>query len=421
MAKRTIIPPLVLPTQTSEQNKIFVAYSGGKDSTVLLHQLAQQLTNTTVEITAIHVNHQLNPQAQQWQQHCQQFCKTLNVDFYPVEIDVGNKTRQGLEKRARDARLQAFCDFLPDQALLAMAHHQQDQAETVLLKLLRGGGVGAISAMQEITAYEHFFLWRPMLVVSKLQIQEYAIQNQLSWIEDDSNDNLQLRRNYIRKKLLPQIEETWQGASQCLASNAIQAQREKNTLNYFLQKKLNEAFIPTSPFALQSISKKNLTSLPQDVIFLLLKQWLKTHQITLLQRYLQEISRQIMNANCAEFMVTNQVQKYVLCVRHKEISLYRFIVATEETINASLLLAQEKQATQQRDCEEPISVRARIGKERITINKRQQRLKSWYKANKLPRCWRQLPLLYAGEAVIGIVGVTLFDYPVAIKTDKPTE
>jgi tRNA(Ile)-lysidine synthase len=413
-----------------QPNKIFVAFSGGKDSSVLLHKAVQQFQLLDVEIVALHINHQLNINANQWEAHCKDFCESIGVTFYSQKITLSQATRKGLERRAREARLDAFSNILPKQAILALAHHQQDQAETIFLKLLRGGGLNALKGMSNLTPYKHFFLWRPMLSISQEEITKYAEKNRLTWVEDDSNTDVSLSRNYLRHKIFPKLEQKWPKTIKRLSNSVQQINRETIVLTRFLQQEIQNHILEPRPFAKQSLSLESLNLLPESTRFLLLKQWLSEHQIQLLQPFLHEILRQLKDARCGEFVVGRDEElkhpTEVLFFQKGVLSLYDSV----DKISAVEPLYQPKKNGEQDDwlLHNPLSIRTRTGGEIITINGHPQRLKSWYKKQMLPRSWRKLPLLYAGDKLIGVLGLILFDFPSSnkeveirwVKTDKST-
>lgn len=190
-------------------DQIVVAYSGGLDSTVLLHALAglrdqQQLP----EFSAVHVNHGLSADAQAWQTHCEVQCERFGIPLVVEQVEVVVDTR-GLEDAAREARYAALSKHLGAGSCLLTAQHLDDQAETVLLRLLRGSGVRGLGAMPETRSIGSARLVRPLLAWSRDELLEYAQQRGLQWIEDGSNRDLGLDRNYLRHRVMPLLGERW--------------------------------------------------------------------------------------------------------------------------------------------------------------------------------------------------------------------
>ncbi len=199
----------------------WVAYSGGVDSTVLLYALSQSKNKLQEEeITAVHVNHGINKDANLWVDHCRKFCTEINIDFEVLNIDARHVKGESPEAKARELRYQALKGLMNDDDYLLTAHHQNDQAETLLLQLLRGSGAKGLSCMPLIRSYGNGSLVRPLLTFSRGQLMAYAMQEKLFWIEDKSNENIDYDRNYIRKDILPIFEKRWPAAVKTIARSA---------------------------------------------------------------------------------------------------------------------------------------------------------------------------------------------------------
>lgn len=191
--------------------------SGGLDSVCLLHLLANSEHAFSVE--AVHVHHGLSPNADAWAAHCEALCSSLELPCSVVKVQVPRDSGLGLEAAARAERYKAFERVQADAWLLA--HHQDDQAETVLLQLLRGAGVQGLSAMAVERALANgVSAFRPLLGVSKASLREYAERNQLTWVEDESNADAHYDRNFLRLNILPALEQRFPAAKQVLARSA---------------------------------------------------------------------------------------------------------------------------------------------------------------------------------------------------------
>lgn len=195
------------------ETPIVVAYSGGIDSQVLLHAVSKLEQNKTVtnRILAIHVNHGLSPLAEQWQNFCKQQCQQLSIEFQTIEVEILNKPRTSIEAQARDKRYQVLENLSPDNALILTGHHQDDQVETFFLSLKRGSGLKGLSAMGQYSSFgnKSQFLLRPLLNISRAEIELYAKEHNLKWIEDESNSDISFDRNFLRRNILPQLKERW--------------------------------------------------------------------------------------------------------------------------------------------------------------------------------------------------------------------
>ena len=206
----------------------WVAFSGGLDSSALLHALQQWREQDDwpgVSLKAVHVNHGLSPYADQWQSHCQTVCNALDVPLIVERVSVQNRGK-GLEAAARKARYAAFEQQLGAGDTLLTAHHQDDQAETLLLRLLRGAGTRGMAAMDEARPLGKGQLLRPLLSVSRQSLQNYARHYRIAFCDDDSNSQQHFDRNYLRQSILPllrqrwpQLTQTWARSAQVLADN----------------------------------------------------------------------------------------------------------------------------------------------------------------------------------------------------------
>ncbi|NQY43648.1 MAG: tRNA lysidine(34) synthetase TilS [Legionellales bacterium] len=193
-----------------QNKKIWVAFSGGIDSHVLLHSFVRFLNDTSinVEINAIHVNHGLNKDSNIWQEHVSKVCDDLHIKLVIENVNISSSCGS-IEENARKARYRAFNKSVQEDEILFIAHHQDDQAETLLFRLLRGSGVQGLSAIPKSRSLEPGTIIRPLLNINKEQIIDYAVSNNLKWIDDYSNNNLNFDRNYLRHKIFPLLKERW--------------------------------------------------------------------------------------------------------------------------------------------------------------------------------------------------------------------
>ncbi|MBK7423378.1 MAG: tRNA lysidine(34) synthetase TilS [Propionivibrio sp.] len=202
-------------------SRLCVALSGGRDSLVLLHALSGLMSSADLPVilSAVHVHHGISPNADAWAVFCAEFCQRCAVPLDIVRVEVPRDSGEGLEAAARRMRHSVFAGCAAD--LLALAHHRDDQAETVLLNMLRGAGIaGAAGMLAERPQAQGPALIRPLLDVPRALIEAYAAEQALRWIEDESNDDVHYRRNYLRLEVMPQLEEKFPGAQQALARAA---------------------------------------------------------------------------------------------------------------------------------------------------------------------------------------------------------
>jgi len=194
----------VLASAGLRGKRLAVGISGGVDSVVLLHVLHALAPGFGYRLSALHVNHGLSPNAGEWQRFCSAYCLELGIPFKAVRVKVDKKGR-GLEAAAREARRAAF--EKRDVHAIALAHHLDDQAETVLHNLLRGTGLEGASGMPVQGRLGRKLLLRPLLGVLRSAIRAYAGEHRLPWIEDESNADEALTRNFIRRRVGPLLEK----------------------------------------------------------------------------------------------------------------------------------------------------------------------------------------------------------------------
>jgi tRNA(Ile)-lysidine synthase len=201
-------------------SRLCVGFSGGMDSTVLLHLLHGIPSVREAGLRAIHIHHGLNPHADAWASHCARFCDALELTLTLCKIEVARGAGDGLEAAARAARHAAFADMLGDDEVLTLAHHRDDQAETFLLRALRASGPDGLGAMRPLRRFARGWLWRPLLGVPRAMLLDHAREHKLEWIEDASNEDPALDRNYLRHRVLPLLHERWPHADAAFALSA---------------------------------------------------------------------------------------------------------------------------------------------------------------------------------------------------------
>jgi tRNA(Ile)-lysidine synthase len=204
---------------------VAVGFSGGLDSVVLLHLLNSLAPALGLTIRALHVHHGLNPRADDWAAFCTDFCAALEVPIVVERVHVAHRARLGVEAAARRARYACYRESGAD--VVALAHHADDQGETVLLQMLRGAGPAGLSAMPEMRAVAGWpRIFRPLLDIPRSALQSCAAAAGLSWVDDDSNADTGHARNYLRHEILPRNEARfpgWRGTLARVAANAADA------------------------------------------------------------------------------------------------------------------------------------------------------------------------------------------------------
>jgi len=187
-----------------KDKKIVVALSGGIDSVVLLHYLNNHYPN---QVRVIHCNHHISDHSNEWQDFSKKICEKLNLDIDILDLDIPQSNN--LEEAARVKRYESLKASINIDEVICTAHHQNDQAETLLIQLLRGSGSRGLSAMPKLKTFGEGLLYRPFIDIEKSEIKDYALENHLEWVEDDSNNDEKFTRNFLRHKILPQLEKLY--------------------------------------------------------------------------------------------------------------------------------------------------------------------------------------------------------------------
>jgi tRNA(Ile)-lysidine synthase len=203
------------------EGALCVAYSGGLDSTVLLHAMARiAAEQPSYRVRAIHIDHQLHADSRRWREHCDDVGRSLGIEVVQRIVDVQRDGENGLEAAAREARYGALRTLLEPGEFLLTAHHADDQLETMLLALVRGAGARGLRAMPAIQPFGAGWLARPLLAFARPELEAWASEVGLRWIDDPSNENTDFDRNFLRKRILPSLRERWPAAAQSATRSA---------------------------------------------------------------------------------------------------------------------------------------------------------------------------------------------------------
>lgn len=230
--------PLPIMQSLHARRRFLVAFSGGLDSTVLLHQLVQwRMQQPHVSLRAIHVHHGISPNADVWVAHCQQVCSQWDVPLSIARVTLAQEG-MGIEAQARKARYQAFADTLLPGEVLVTAQHQDDQCETLLLALKRGSGPAGLAAMPAELPFHGTLLLRPLLNETREALEQWACAHRLSWIEDESNQDASYDRNFIRLEVLPLLKQRWPHFANAAARSAALCGEQEQLLDELLTEEL---------------------------------------------------------------------------------------------------------------------------------------------------------------------------------------
>ena len=395
MRDRTVDRPIVL------------ALSGGMDSTVLLHMLKQE----GVTFSAYHVNHGLSPHADAWAAQVTAMCESLSIPITCIRLMSKPGPGESIEAWAREARYAALIDAMPENSVLMTAHHEGDQAETVLLQLMRGAGpkgLSGIAPMKTLCRHKNIELRRPLLTMSKKTIETYAKDHALTWAEDESNTQLRYERNFMRHEVLPLLASRSPQVAESLARSASYLQEQQALMEMFFSQMLPD-LIGSEP---GTLSIKRLLTLPEIMLKAVLRHWLSEHEVRMPSpQKLENIITTVLNASeDAEPQVTiddHVVMRYrdtlhiVSQDQLRSLSEYHYEWDPREDLNlphsAGVLRVEDlKQAGIDVAEGKTVSVRFRQGGETVLVpGVGHQPLKKWFQSRDIP-VWKRdrVPLVY---------------------------
>lgn len=234
-------------------SRLIVGLSGGLDSIVLLHCL-NSIPVLARNVSAIHIHHGLSVFADEWLTFCERFCAQKGIALQTRHVELNNLSAN-IEEQARIARYDAFSELVNARDALLLAHHADDQAETILLQLMRGAGVDGLAAMLPLTPWRHSIIIRPFLQQTKACLQAYAIDHGLQWVNDDSNDNQAFSRNYIRHQVMPLLKARWPGVVNNLVRTTTHCQQAKINLRHLAYQDCPELKNDTRSLSLTAIQQ----------------------------------------------------------------------------------------------------------------------------------------------------------------------
>ncbi|WP_130834088.1 tRNA lysidine(34) synthetase TilS [[Erwinia] mediterraneensis] len=232
---------------------LVVAFSGGLDSTVLLHQLTiWQQQHPAASVRALHVHHGLSPHADVWARHCKTICQQWHIPCKVLHVQVDGREK-GIEAAARQARYQALSAQLRPGDTLLTAQHLDDQCETLLLALKRGSGPAGLAAMPQQMMLDNHPLLRPLLGCSRQQLEAWAATYQLRWVDDESNQDTRYDRNFLRQTLLPPLLARWPHFASAAARSAALCGEQEQLLDELLAEQLASLMQPDGSLAITSL------------------------------------------------------------------------------------------------------------------------------------------------------------------------
>ena len=271
----------------------WIAYSGGMDSSVLLHALVCIRDRLGFELRALHVDHGLHPSSATWAKHCARACKRLGMPLKIRRVQLAPARGESLEAVARQARYEAMADLLGQGDLLLTAQHRDDQAETLLLALMRGSGPAGLAAMPQVAPLGAGRLIRPMLEQSRAELLAYAEDWNLDWLEDPSNRDLGFDRNFLRHQVLPLLAERWPSCTTSIARSAAHCAEAQGIIDLVSEDELSKVAGQWP----DTLSISRLGNLPLPLRKLVLRHWIRGRGLPAPDsRHLVRISSEVMTA-----------------------------------------------------------------------------------------------------------------------------
>lgn len=416
MASSKTVPKTNKPRNTKTPPSILaVAFSGGLDSTVLLHATIQ--AHGANNVYAFHVHHGIQKEADQWQQHCQAVSKKLKCKFDTRNVKLNKSSN--VESQARNLRYQALSEMCEAHHIqdLLLAHHLDDQAETVLIQLMRGAGVAGLSAMPLVKAHHItqniIHLWRPFLNLRRIELEAYAKEHQLTWIEDPSNQDESYRRNATRQSILPALEKHQPGATENLARSAKHLANAHELLNQLAD--IDLGLIETK----EGLSKTNLVRLyktNQARASNALRRWLHKNQLAYpSEERLTAWWSELLHARVDSNLQWEHDQKLIRLWRG-QLTMTQDLNAQEKTEGEWVFkkvpansqnpgIAKERFETAKQ--KGLINTMVREGGEKFKVDAKRPRksLKNLYQEANIPPWQRNAPLLYIGEELVAVAGI----------------
>ena len=241
-----------------ENDKLYLAYSGGVDSQVLLHVCASLIEQGDLDnkrLVVCHIHHGLSEHADNWQQFALQQSQRYQAEFLTQKVTLNLADKASIEAQARELRYQALVEMTKPDDIILTGHHLDDQVETFMLALKRGAGLTGLSAMQAERDLSERKLVRPLLNITRDEMEQYARSYQLEWIEDESNFDTRFDRNFLRQQILPLIKEKWPSFNQTVARSINHCFESEQLINEIAEQDLASCLVTNNSLAIDALNK----------------------------------------------------------------------------------------------------------------------------------------------------------------------
>ncbi|WP_343647009.1 tRNA lysidine(34) synthetase TilS [Enterobacter sp.] len=400
----------------SPYRQLLVGFSGGLDSTVLLHRLKLwRDREPDVQLRAMHIHHGLSPHADGWVAHCEALCALWNIPLSVERVTLQDEGL-GIEAQARKARYAAFASALQPGEALVTAQHLDDQCETFLLALKRGSGPAGLSAMPPRAEFAGTQLIRPLLGETRAFLEAWAREHRLRWIEDESNQDESYDRNFLRLRVIPLLTERWGHFTQATARSAMLCAEQESLLDELLSEELAELISPEGALAIAPLEA--MSAVRRAAV---LRRWLATHHAAMpsramLNRIWDEVAQAREDAAPRLYLNGFEVRRYQGALWWiKSRPSFSDVVLSWPSIENVLILPHGAGSVSLSnaghvrlpEANEPVTVRFKAGGMLHIVGRNGGRKlkKIWQECNVPP--WRRdaTPLLFYGETLIAAAGV----------------
>ena len=273
--------------------KYWIGFSGGADSTALLHATHECREQLPVPMHAVHFHHGLQAGADAWQEHCRTFCAARDVPYLALKLEIDSSGKSSTEEAARNSRYRAVAALLGRREMYLTAHHAEDQAETLFLNLLRGSGVEGLAGIPMLRNLERGWVARPLLEMHRRDLEAFLTERDIGWLTDPSNADTRYDRNYLRQELFPLLEKRWPGLVRRLSRTARNARITASAMAMFIESQSGDLIRDRLKMPLDK-----LLELEPEMQTLIVRQWLRRHEVPVLpEQRLQEFLKQLSDAD----------------------------------------------------------------------------------------------------------------------------
>jgi tRNA(Ile)-lysidine synthase len=401
--------------QDNNPAHIYIGYSGGVDSHVLLH-LCASITTIKDRIIAVYVHHGLQAEAEYWARHCKKTTESLGVGFKVLRVNALPSQGESPEEAARNARYTALKSLIDADDVLMVAQHRDDQLETVLLQLFRGSGLRGLSAMPESAAFGRGLMLRPLLNVAKSAIDDYAQKHALSWVNDPSNLSNDYDRNFLRNAVLPLLKERWPACDKTVARSARHCADAQVVVSEHAETLFRGVFNEVD----KTLCIRQLTSCKTTQQALVIRQWFKKLSLKMpAQAFIERLQADVISAREDR---EPELSGQGYCVRRYRDKLYCLKIVTPEIVRENIWSAEQTSfgvsvnqtlfwqlssvgIDREQWQKATIIVRARSGGEKISLPWRQGRhtLKKLFQEAGIPPWERDaIPLVYLDDKLAAV-------------------